>query len=155
MARTAQQQCYEVVSIKNGSQKDLGRQPTRKEISDKFRHNVKMAPGRKDDFSEAFVREALNIYDKVLCCPPLAQVLMDQEMRDGQNALWNHMGKLSVLATKTVDLEERKWVMDALENLQTNSSYMSDDLSKNILQGDKTHAGIIALLIFKFMVLRR
>ena len=51
MARTAQQQCYEVVSIKNSLQKDLGRQPTRKEISDKFRHNVKMAPGRKDDFS--------------------------------------------------------------------------------------------------------
>ena len=115
MARTAQQQCHEVVSIKNSLQKDLGRQPTRKEISDKFRHNVKMAPGRKDDYSETFVREALNIYDKVLCCPPLAQALLDQEMRDGQNALWSHMGKLSASATKTVDLEERKWALDALK----------------------------------------
>ena len=155
MARTAQQQCYEVVSIKNGLQKDLGRQPTRKEISDKFRHNVKMAPGRKDDYSETFVREALNIYDKVLCCPPLAQVLLDQEMRDGQNALWNHMGKLSVLATKTVDPEERKWVMDALEDLQINSSFSSDDLSRNILLGDKTHVGMVPLLTFKYKLLAR
>ena len=150
MARTAQQQCYEVVSIRKGLQKDLGRQPTRKEISDKFRHNVKMAPGRKDDYSETFVREALNIYDKVLCCPPLAQVLMDQEMRDGQNALWNHMGKLSVLATKTVDLEERKWVIDALEDLHINSSFSSEDLSRNILLGDKTHVGMVPLMTFKY-----
>ena len=78
-----------------------------------------------------------------------------QEKRDGQNALWNHMGKLSVLATKTVDQDERKWVMDALEDLQTSGAYQSGDLSKNILQGDKCHVGIIALLIFKFKLLRR
>ena len=45
--------------------------------------------------------------------------------------------------------------MDALEDLQTNGSYQSGDLSKNILQGDKCHVGIIALLIFKFKLLRR
>ena len=155
MARTAQQQCYEVVSVKNSLQKDLGRQPSKKEISDKFRQNAKMAAGNKDDFSENFVKDALNVYDKVLCIPALSQILVDQEKRDGQHALWNHMGKLSVLALKTVDYEERKWVMDALEDLQINSGYSSEDLSRNILQGDRSHVGIIPLLTFKYKVLSR
>jgi hypothetical protein len=59
------------------------------------------------------------------------------------------------LAAKAVDQDERKWVMDALEDYQTNGSYQSSDLSKSILQGDKSHVGIIALLVFKFKLLRR
>ena len=155
MTRTAQQQCYEVVAVKARLQRELGRLPTKKEISDKFRLNGKMTDGKQDDYSENFVKDALIIYEKILSSPALLQIIVMQEKRDGQNALWNHMGKLSVLAAKAVDQDERKWVMDALEDLQTNSSYMSDDLSKNILQGDKTHVGIIALLLFKFKVLRR
>ena len=40
MARTAQQQCYEVVVAKNALQTTLGRLPTRQEISDKFHRNI-------------------------------------------------------------------------------------------------------------------
>ena len=101
------------------------------------------------------MKEALSIYDKVLCCFPLAQILTDQEMRDGQNALWSNMGKLFALATKIVDLEERKWVMDALEDLQINIGLTSEDLSKNILLGDRTHVGMISLMTFKYKLLAR
>ena len=45
--------------------------------------------------------------------------------------------------------------MDALEDLQVNSGYSSEDLSKNILQGDKSHVGVIPLLTFKYKVLGR
>ena len=155
MSRTAAQQCYEVVAVKNGLQKDLGRQPTKKEISDKFRKSAKMAAGRQDDFSENFIKDALNVFEKVLSVPSLAAIITEQERRDGQRALWNHMGKLSVLAAKAVDMAERKWVMDALEDLQLNCGYTSEDLSKNILQGDKSHVGIIPLLTFKYKVLGR
>jgi hypothetical protein len=155
MTRTAQQQCYEVVAVKVSLQRELGRLPTKKEISDKFRVNGKMTDGKQDDYSENFVKDSLIIYEKILSSPVLLQIIVIQEKRDGQNALWNHMGKLSVLASKAVDQDERKWVMDALEDLQTNGHYMAGDLSKSILQGDKAHVGIIALLIFKFKVLRR
>jgi hypothetical protein len=101
------------------------------------------------------VKDVLNVYDKVLCSLELAQIIKDQEKRDSQKALWNHMGKLAVLATKTVDNSERKWVMEALEDLQINDGYSSEDLSKNILQGDKSHVGIISLLTFKYKVLGR
>ena len=80
---------------------------------------------------------------------------MDQEMRDGQTALWNSMGKLFVLATKTVDPEGRKWVMDALDDLQINSGLASEDLSGSVLRGDKTHVGMISLVALKYKLLER
>ena len=43
-------------------------------------------------------------------------MIVEQEKRDGQNALWNNIGNLAVLASKTADQEERKWVMDSLED---------------------------------------
>jgi len=133
----------------------LGRLPTRKEISDKFRKNIKLADGRQEDYSENFVKDAMTIYERILSSPPLAQLILEQEKRDGHASLWNNIRKLAVLATKTADQEERKWVMDSLEDYQINHGYMSGDLSKSILQGDKSHVGIIPLLIFKYKVLRR
>jgi len=102
-----------------------------------------------------FVKGALTIYEKILISPVLTQIIVMQETRDGQTTLWNNIVKLAFLAAKAVDVEERKWVMDALEDLQANGGYSSDDLSRNISQGDRTHVGIIALVIFKLKVLRR
>ena len=155
MSRTAAQQCYEVIAVQSSLQKDLGRQPTKKEISDKFRKNAKLATGRQEDFSENFIVQALIVYEKVLSIPKLAAIIMEQEKRDGQKALWTHMGKLSVLALKTADHDERKWAMDALEDMQVSGGYSSDDLSKNLLQGDRSHVGVIQLLTFKYKVLAR
>ena len=61
MARTAKQQCYEAVVVKNALQTTLGRLPTRKEISDKFRRNIKLADGRQEDCSENFVKDAVTM----------------------------------------------------------------------------------------------
>ena len=155
MARTAQQQCYEVVVVKNALQTSLGRLLQKKEISEKFHRNMKLAAGRQDDYTENFVKDALIIYERILTVPALAQMIVEQEKRDGQNALWNNIGKLAVLASKTADQEERKWVMDSLEDYQINHRYLSGDLSKHLLQGDKSHVGIIPLLIFKYKVFRR
>ena len=52
MARTAQQQCYEVVVVKKTLQRTLGRLPTRKEISDKFHRHIKLADVRAEDYIE-------------------------------------------------------------------------------------------------------
>ena len=155
LTRTAFQMCYTVVTARQKLLADLGRMPTRKEISDHFRRNVKLVDRKQDDYSENFVKDALTIYERILCFPPLADIITVQEKRDGAKALWNHTGKLAVLATKATDQAERKWVMDALEDLQTRGGYSADDLSKNILQGDKAHVGVIPLLIFKYKVLLR
>ena len=58
MARTAQQQCYDVVVVKHTLQRTLGRLPTRKEISDTF-HRHKLTYGRQEDCSENFVKDAM------------------------------------------------------------------------------------------------
>ena len=50
MARTAQQQCYEVVVVKNALQTSLGRLPQKKEISEKFHRNIKLATGKQDNY---------------------------------------------------------------------------------------------------------
>jgi hypothetical protein len=116
MARTAQQQCYEVVVVKNALQTSLGRLPHKKETSEKFHRNIKLAVDRQDDYSEDFVKEALIIYERILTVPALAQMSVEQEKREGHNSLWNNIGKVVVLASKTADQEERKSVMDLLED---------------------------------------
>ncbi|MFM7989872.1 MAG: hypothetical protein ACKPKO_62220, partial [Candidatus Fonsibacter sp.] len=88
-------------------------------------------------------------------CALRANIIVDQENRDGQSALWNNIGNLVVLASKIVDQEERKWIMGSLDDYQTYDKYMSNCLSTNILPGDKSHVGIIPLLIFKYKVFRR
>ena len=55
---------------------------------------------------------------------------MESEKRDGHNSLWNNIGKLAVLASKTADQEGKIWVMDSLEDYQINQRYMLSDLSK-------------------------
>ena len=59
MTRTAQQQCYEAAAVKATLQRQLGRQPTKNEISDKFRLNGKMTDGKSDNYNENFVKDAL------------------------------------------------------------------------------------------------
>ena len=59
LSRTAQQQCYEVAVVKNALQTSLGRLPQKKEISEKFHRNIKLAAGRQDDYSENLVKDAL------------------------------------------------------------------------------------------------
>jgi hypothetical protein len=125
MARTAQQQCYEVIVVKNNLQTVLGSLPTRKEISHKFRRNVKLADGRQEDYSENFVKDALTIFERILSVPPLECFILEQEKRDGHNASWNNIGNLAVLAAKTSDQEEQKWVMDSLEDYQINHGHMA------------------------------
>ena len=87
--------------------------------------------------------------------PSLAHIIVEQEQRDGNNALSSNIGKLVMLASKTADQEERKWAMGSLEDYQINHNDTPSGLPKVLLQGDKSHVGIIPLLIFKYKVLRR
>ena len=61
MARTAQQQFYEVVVVKNNLQRTLGRLPTRRETNDMFHRNNKRADGKQEDYIENFVKDAVTI----------------------------------------------------------------------------------------------
>ena len=45
--------------------------------------------------------------------------------------------------------------MDALDDLQINSGLASEDLSGNVLRGDKTHVGMISFVAFKYKLLER
>ena len=56
MARTTQQQCYEVVVVKNTLPRTLGRVPTRTEINDIFHMIIKMAYGNQEVDNENFAK---------------------------------------------------------------------------------------------------
>ena len=90
MARSAQQQCYEVVVVKNTLPTTLGRLPTRKEISDKLRRNIKLADGRQEDYSENCVKDAVTIYERILTVPSLAHIIVEPEKRDGHSTVEQH-----------------------------------------------------------------
>ena len=89
MARTAKQQCYEVVVVKNTLQTTFGRLPTRKEISDKFHRNIKLADGRQEDYSENFVKDATTIYARIWTVPHWPR------------SLWNKSGTATTLCGTT------------------------------------------------------
>ena len=72
-----------MVVVKNSLQTTLGRLPHRKEISDKFHTNIKLAEAKRDDYSENFVTEAMIIYGRILSVPSVAQIIVEQEKRDG------------------------------------------------------------------------
>ena len=50
----------------------------------------------------------MTIYSRILSVPALAQNIVEQEKRDGQNSLWNNIGKLVVLASKTADQDKKE-----------------------------------------------
>ena len=98
-----------MVVVKNSFQRTLRRLPHRKEISDKFHRHTKLADGRQGDY----YKQVMTIYARILSVPFLFQISVKKEKPDGQNSLWNNIGKLVVLALKTADQEERKWFMDS------------------------------------------
>ncbi|MFM7980528.1 MAG: hypothetical protein ACKPKO_14545, partial [Candidatus Fonsibacter sp.] len=85
----------------------------------------------------------------------MVNIIVEQDSRDGHNAVRNIIGKLVVFGSNVVDQEAIKWVMGSLEDYETNDMYTSTDLSKHIVQGDKSHVGIIPLLVFKYKIIRR
>ena len=95
----------------------------------------------REDFIENCVTEVMTIYERILSVPSLAHIIVEQDKRDGQNSLWKNIGNLVVLESKTADQEERKWVMDSLEDYQTNHRYKSSDLSKHFPTGRQESRG--------------
>ena len=77
--------------------------PTRKDILDLVHRNINLAACRQEDYSENFVKDVMTIYERILSVPSLAHIIVEPEKRDGQNSLWNNIGKLAVLASKTAD----------------------------------------------------
>ena len=59
MAQTAQQQCYEVGVAKNTLQRQMGRLPAMKDISDVFHRNIKLAYGRQEDYIENSIKAVM------------------------------------------------------------------------------------------------
>ena len=72
--------CQELLADNIGS---VASQEHRKEISDKFHTNIKLAEAKRDDYSENFVTEAMIIYGRILSVPSVAQIIVEQEKRDG------------------------------------------------------------------------
>ena len=109
-----------------------------------MRHrNIKLADGSQEDYIDNLVKDAMAMYERILNVPLLAQIIVEPEKRDGQNSLCNNSGKLVVLALTIAGQEERKRVMDSLEDYHINHKYMSSDLSN--FQGHNSHVGSIHL----------
>ena len=73
-----------------------------------FHSSLKLADGRQEDYSENLVKVVMTSCERILRVPSLAHIIVEQEKRDGQNSMWNNVGKLVVLAPNTADQEEKE-----------------------------------------------
>ena len=81
---------------------------TRRDISDRFHGNIKLADGRQEDYIENCLKDAMTIYERISSVPSLAQIIVAQNKRAGHNSLRNIIGQLVALASKTADQVEKE-----------------------------------------------
>ena len=95
--------------------------------------------------SSTFVGQALNVHKSVLSQPRCVELLMDLESRFGTRSCFHSMSKLHVLAQKPTSVKSRVWVLESLHDLVCHGSLKVGDITRSLLQGDRTHCGMIAL----------
>lgn len=105
----------------------------------------------EDDDSEAgsltpgFIAQALNVHKNVMSQPRVVELLMELETRYGTRSCFHKMSKLAVLASKPSSAKTRVWILEFLVDWLDHNVLKVSDISKSVLQGDRTHCGLVAL----------
>ena len=109
--------------------------------------------GSKQDEEEAdggsltptFITQALNVHKSVMSQPRCVELLMDLEHRFGTRSCFHKLSKLNVLAQKPASAKSRIWVLESLHDWLSYGMIKVGDVSKAVLQGDRTHCGFVSL----------
>lgn len=71
---------------------------------------------------------------------------MDLEsLATGRNLVSTRFSKLAVLASKPASAKTRVWALESFVDWLSHGLLKVGDISKSILQGDRTHCGLISL----------
>ena len=109
--------------------------------------------GNKDDDGDAetgslaptFIAQALSVHKHIISNARCVELLMDLEARFGSRSPFHRMSKLSVLASKPASVMSRECVMASIHDAVCNNQLKAGDITKTVLQGDRTHVGLVAL----------
>ena len=107
-------------------------------------------PGEDDDaeggsLTPSFIGQALSVHKNVMSQPRVVELLMDLESRYGTRSCFHKMSKLAVLASKPASAKTRVWVLEFLVDWLDHNLLKVSDISRSVLQGDRTHCGLVAL----------
>jgi membrane-bound inhibitor of C-type lysozyme len=158
LSRTALQTACELAHLKclveaqqlNGGK--LSAQSLSTELLKLGLQQVTSGSGSKDEddheagsLSATFVSAALQVHKNVVSQPRLVELLMDLEARYGSRSPFHQMTKLHVLAAKPSSVKSREWVLECLHDQVTHQMIKPGDVTKGMLSGDRTHAGVVAV----------
>ena len=109
--------------------------------------------GNKDDDGDSetgslaptFITWALSVHKHVVSNSRCVELLMDLEARFGSRSPFHRMSKLSVIATKPASVTSREWILASIHDAVCNGQLKAGDVTKTMLQGDRTHVGLVAL----------
>eukprot|EP00435_Cladocopium_sp_Y103_P027001 s4446_g6.t1 len=96
-----------------------------------------------------FIAQALTIHKSVMSQPSVVEILMSLERRFGTRSCFHQLTKLHVLATKPSSQKGRLWALECIEDWLLHNVMKVTDISKSLLQGDKTHCGLLQLFELK------
>ena len=109
--------------------------------------------GNKDDDGDSetgslaptFITWALSVHKHVVSNSRCVELLMDLEARFGSRSPFHRMSKLSVIATTPASVTSREWILASIHDAVCNGQLKAGDVTKTMLQGDRTHVGLVAL----------
>jgi len=152
--RTAWQMACELALFKKTKEQETGQSLTKKQLTEVYQNKGNTTSG-SDAISENFVGTALNVYDRICCAPRLVECLEFQEAAYNMQSCFGTMSNLSIIITKTDDIQMRIWVMEAMVDACRSGQLVNDEITKGMLSGTSTAVSLCTLLQFKRQVMTR
>ena len=152
--RTAWQMACELALFKKTKEQETGQSLTKKQLTEVYQNKGNTTSG-SDAISENFVGTALNVYDRICCVPRLVECLEFQEAAYNMQSCFGTMSNLSIIITKTDDIQMRIWVMEAMVDACRSGQLVNDQITKGMLSGSSTAVSLCTLLQFKRQVMTR
>ena len=95
--------------------------------------------------SATFLSQALNVHKNVVSQSKCVELLMDLEAKYGTRSPFHSMSKLNILSQKPSSNKTREWVLACVYDMVTNNVIRCSDVTRGMLQGDRTHCGLVSL----------
>lgn len=119
--RTARQWAHEIATFKERKEQDLGESMSVKKLAALYKSLAANAESTSQEMghSEAFIADALKVYDKLLQDPLINQELDTLDEYYGLSSCLNNLSKLKVVIEKTESLAQRRWVISWITDALT------------------------------------
>ena len=146
--RTAAQMSFEVMQFKDRKETSLGGVPlTVGQLQTIYRDLGNTA--KSNTFCDGFVKDCVTVYDKLLSDSSCLAVINALEKDFGLASCLNHMTKLRLIANKTDNCEERRWVMHGILDMIRSGAMTNGGLSKTAISGTPTQVSTVEMLSYR------